>query len=133
MFIFGMGFLIADRPVSQFLRAQNQTVSPSKSFFTAIPQASSTEGSEKAETKEIKVDVFIRDENGNVIPNKTVKISTDLPQITYSPADTQTTDDLGKASFILKSPSPGTANITVSETTSGTTLSQKLSIQFTNP
>ena len=125
IFIFGMGFLIADRPVSQFLRAQNQTVSPTKSFFTAIPQVSN-------KSQEIKVDVFIRDEDGNVMPKQSVKISTDLSSVTYSPGETQATDDLGKASFILKSASPGTANIRVEETTSKTVLSQNLSVEFTN-
>ncbi|MBI2611898.1 Ig-like domain-containing protein [Candidatus Gottesmanbacteria bacterium] len=123
LFIFGIGTLIVERPVSQFLRAQTAEVSPTKSFFTAVPQVGNSD---------IKVDVYIRDQDGNVMPGKTVKLSTDLSSVTIEPSDSQNTDNLGKASFSLKSDSPGTANLTVVETTSNVTLTQKLSVEFTN-
>lgn len=126
-----MGTFIVERPISQFLRAQNAVVSETKSFFTAIPQVGVTE-STSADPKDIKVDVYIRDENGNSMPQKTVTLTTDLPSVSITPSSNQTTDELGKASFILKSTSPGTANISVEETTSGTILSQKLSVEFTS-
>ena len=127
-----MGFLIADKPLSQFLHAQTATVSASKSFFTAIPQVGSVDANSNSQSQDIKVDVYIRDENGGVMPDRTVKLSTDLPSVTITPSDLQKTDNLGKAAFILKSKTPGRANISVEETTSGKTLTQKLSVEFTN-
>ena len=125
-----MGTFIMEKPVSQFLRAQTAVVSPTKSFFTAIPQVGAVEGAQ-ANPKDIKVDVYIRDEDGNSMPQKTVNLTTDLPSVVIEPS-VKETDDLGKATFILKSSQVGTANINVEETTSGTKLTQKLSVEFTN-
>jgi len=123
MFIFGMGTLILQDPLSTFIQANTATVSGDKSFLTAIPQVGAT-------TETIKVNVYIRDENGDLLPQKTVKLTTDLPAITIAPQDTQITDDNGKVEFTLTSATPGTAHLTAVETSSGTSVQNTVSVEF---
>ncbi|MBI4066830.1 Ig-like domain-containing protein [Candidatus Gottesmanbacteria bacterium] len=132
MFIFGMGTLFVQEPISNYLRATTAQVSSEKSFITAIPQIGKTEGS-ISETKpaQIKVNVYIRTDSGDLLAQKTVKLSTDLTSVNISPSDTQDTNKDGKAEFILTSTTPGVAQLTAQELTSGKTISNSLSVEFT--
>ena len=131
MFIFGMGTLFVQNPLSNYLRATTSTVSSEKSFLTAIPQIGSPQGTTSSTKPEkIKVNVYIRTDSGDLLAKKTVKLSTDLSSVTISPSDTQETDKDGKVEYMLSSKSPGTAQLTAQELGSGTTIKNSLSIEF---
>lgn len=133
-FIFGVGSLLFQDPLSTVLKATTATVSETKSLITALPQVCS-EGlnpAGKCPDRKIKVDVYIRSDSGDLLAGKTVKLATDLSGVTVSPSDTQITDKNGKAEFILSSSTKGTAHLTAQEQASGKILTQKLSVEFTN-
>ncbi len=123
MFIFGMGTLMLQNPISNLIQATTSTPSENKSFLTAIPQVGTIH-------QTIKVTVYIRNDDGDLLPQKSVKLSTDLPGVTVSPQDTQVTDENGKAEFTLTSSSPGTAQLTAIETSSGITVKNTVSVEF---
>lgn len=132
MFIFGMGTLFVEKPLSNFLNAATATVSVDKSLITAIPQVCSLSNTSPnfCPDKKIRVDVYIRNEKGSLLAKKTVKLSTNLPNVSIHPTDTQNTNEGGKAEFFLTSTIPGIADLTVVETTSGKTINQHLSVVF---
>lgn len=131
IFFAGIATVALQQPTSQVLRAKNANPSALKSFIIVFPQigVAAGEGSSKTPTQ-IKVSAFIRDENGSVLPGRTVQLTTD-PAVFVKPADTVSTDNLGMAQFFLTSSQKGTVKITAKDIASQTAISNTPTVEFT--
>lgn len=132
VFIAAMSTMFLDKPTSQILRAKNTIPSPLKSFAIIFPQigvAASEDDINKA--TRIKVSVFLRDINGEVLPSRTVKLSTSLSGTQITPADTQNTDSIGQAQFFITSQAAGKAQLTITDVSSNTNIVNVPTIEFT--
>lgn len=120
-FVF-ISVMVFSKPLSRFTRAaEDSRPSSSKSLIFAWPLSASVTSLET-----VKLDVFVRSENGNPIPKRQIVVNTDIGSV--SPK-VMLSDKNGKASFSLTSQTAGTAQ--VSATIDNTTpISQKVSIKF---
>lgn len=141
LFIFSIGSLLIGNPLSNYIKAATVTVSASKSIITALPQACSVSNNAPfpCAEKKIKVDVYVRSEGGDLIPNRTVQLSTQngiADKITISPSGNQITNTFGKAEFILSSDTIGKTDLIAKDITDPDSakhiqIAQPLSIEFT--
>jgi len=132
LFLVAMAIATLNQPISRFLRAKNVVPSPLRSFVVVLPQVGTagTEGNGSNPTK-IKVSVYMRDVNGTSIPNRSVKISSTLDGVSFSPSDTQITNELGIAQFILTSINAGKAQLSVVDTETNTSIVNIPTVEFT--
>jgi len=124
LFLIAMGIVTLNQPISYLLRARNVTPSPSKSFVMVFPQVA------PINTK-VKVSVYIRDVNGVSLPNRRVKVSTDVSGVSFMPSDTQTTNEIGMAQFSMVSASNGRVKISAIDMESNTNIINTPSVEFT--
>lgn len=132
IFIAGIGILIIEKPASNLLRAKNEAPSPLKSFAVVFPQVGvvTIPGSTNKGTQ-IKVSVYMRDVNGSVLADRTVKLSSSLPSVIISPSDTQVTNNIGQAQFTITSASSGKATLTATDVSSNTSVVNIPTAEFT--
>lgn len=132
LFFLAIAGVALDRPLSLFLRAKNVTVSPLKSFVIVFPQigAAGLEGSDKPPTK-IKVTVYLRDINGNVVSGHNIKLASSLEGTSIIPADTQPTNELGMVQFFLSSPNPGKSQLAATDLIGNISVMNIPSVEFT--
>lgn len=132
LFFLGISAVTLEKPISQILRASSVNPSATKSFVIVYPQIGSIgdQNSPNPPTR-VKVTVYIRDVNGTVIPNRSVKLSTSLSSILISPANQLTTDSLGMAQFFLSSNAPGIAKLTAVDVTSNMSIQNIPTVEFT--
>ncbi|MCL4339387.1 Ig-like domain-containing protein [Patescibacteria group bacterium] len=132
LFIAAMSTVMLEKPTSQILRAKNSVPSPLKSFVIVFPQVgvAGSQNGDNTGTK-IKISVYMRDVNGNVLPDRTVKLSSSLEGVTISPADQQVTDNIGQAQFYLTSTSTGKAELTAIDVVSNTKIVNVPTVEFT--
>lgn len=130
LFIVGVAVVALQKPTTQVLRAKNSNPSALKSFIIAFPQIA-TAGDENSSEKnaKVKVSVFIRDESGDVLPARSVLLSTS-PPVTIKPAESVVTDNLGNAQFFISSSVPGIVKLTATETSSNTIVSNNPTVEF---
>jgi len=120
-FVF-ISVVVFSKPLSLFTRASEKSEpSSAKSLIFAWPLSSGVASSEK-----VKVDVFVRSETGNPIPNRQIEAKTTLG--TISPT-TISSDKIGKASFFLTSQTAGTAQVSAT-VDNRTRISQQVSVKF---
>jgi hypothetical protein len=132
VFIAAMTTMFMDKPTSQILRAKNTSPSPLKSFAAIFPQVGKVaSGDDTDQATKIKVSIFLRDTNGEVLPSRTIKLSTSLSGVSITPSDTQTTDSIGQAQFFLTSTKPGKAQLTVVDVSSNTNIVNIPTVEFT--
>jgi hypothetical protein len=129
LFIGGIVAVTLDRPTSQILRAQNATFSPLKSFIIIYP-ITATVGSK------VKVSVYARDINSELIPNRGIKLSVPTRNISVTPSDTQNTGaeegtNFGMAQFFISTKTPGKYQINARDLTSNTAIINSPSVEFT--
>ncbi len=132
LFIAAISTVMLEKPTSQILRAKNSVPSPLKSFVIVFPQVgvAQSQNGDNAGTK-IKVSVYMRDVNGNVLPDRTVKLSSSLEGVNISPADQQITDNIGQAQFYLTSTGTGKAELTATDVVSNTKIVNVPTVEFT--
>lgn len=132
LFLVAMAIATLNQPISRFLRAKNVAPSPLRSFVVVLPQVGTvgTEGSGSNPTK-IKISVYMRDVNGTSIPNRSVKISSDLDSVSFSPSDTQITNTLGMAQFFMTSTTVGKTQLSVVDTETNTSIVNIPTVEFT--
>lgn len=133
LFIFGMGSLFVQEPLSNYLRATTTAVDQNKSIITAIPQVCSSKPNaiSKCPNQKIKVAVYIRSENGDLLANKSVQLWTDPTGPNIQPSDIQITNKNGMAEFVLASETPLKVSLFAKEIASQKQLTQTLSVEFT--
>lgn len=132
LFFIGIGAVTLNKPINSLLRAKNVSPSPLKSFGVVFPQVGKA-GSETGTTKpaKIRVNIVIRDVDGSLLSNRSVKLSADLPSILITPSDTQMTNEIGSAEFFITATSPGKAILTAVDTVSNTVVGNIPSVEFT--
>ena len=118
IFLIGIGIIALRGPTSSFLKAKNTLPSGAKSFAIIFPQVG----------KNIKVTVTMRDEDGNVISGREVKVVSSIIQASISPSDTQTTNQQGQATYTLTSDTPGKATLEITDVGANLTLSNVPSV-----
>lgn len=123
IFFAGIAILTLEKPTSLLLRAKDENPSPLKSFAVAFPQVGPT-GSQ------IKVSVYMRDINGGILAGRPVKLSSDNPTITITPADTQNTNNIGMAEFFLTGSTAGKIQLTAVDVKSNTAIVNIPSVEF---
>lgn len=132
LFIGAMSTILMSRPTSQILRAKNSVPSPLKSFVIVFPQVG-VAGSDTSINKptKIKVSVFMRDVNGNLLPGRTIRLSSNPPNINIIPSDTLTTDNIGQAQFFITSETTGKIQLIASDTVTSTNIASVPTVEFT--
>lgn len=132
IFIAGIGILVIEKPAANLLRAKNEAPSPLKSFAVAFPQVGvATIPGSSSKGTQIKVSVYMRDVNGSVLADRTVRLTSSLPSVIVSPADTQVTNNIGQAQFMLTSDSAGKAILTATDVGSNTSVVNIPTVEFT--
>jgi len=123
-FIVFLGFVIylfTDGSIAQFTRADITTeVSLQKSLIFAWPLTVTADGNKTSE-----ITVFVRNENGDGVPEKIVKITS--PIGTVQEGELQTGDD-GKVIFHISSSTVGVAEIAAF--VNNRRLPRKITVQF---
>ena len=133
LFVAGICVIVMNNPISNVLRAKNSVLSPQKSFVIVYPQVSgiaSDANSAKTPIK-IKVSVYLRDVNGNIVPNRPVKISTNPSSTIISPSDTASTNEIGMAEFSVSSMVPGEFALNATDIESNMSISNIPTLEFT--
>lgn len=123
VFVIGIGAVTLNRPLSNILRAKNVVPSPLKSFAVAFPQIITV-------GKTSKISVYIRGVDGNILPNKTVKLSAEPASVSIEPADTNSTNDIGQAEFSISSQTTGKVKLKAVEVASNTEIINIPSVEF---
>lgn len=124
IFFAGIAVITLEQPTSQILRAKNENPSPLKSFAIIFPQVGKV-------GDKIKVSVYIRDVNGTILTNRSVKLATNPVTVDITPSDTQTTNSLGMSQFFVSSKIPGKVEIIATDLNSNTSVANIPSIEFT--
>ncbi len=119
-FVVFVSLIVFGKPIARLTRAENTVVSSARSLMFAWPLKAKANGSES-----VSVDVFIRSNNNIPIANKEIVLLSTLGTVS---AGNAVSDSSGKATFIVKSSSPGTARITAS--VGSTRIDQSLSVVF---
>ncbi len=103
-FLFFISIVLFNKPLTQLTRAK-EDIQPSSenSLIFGWPLTAKANGKD-----EVNINVFVRSENNKLIPNKTVKLETNLGSIKIL---SDTSDKGGKTSFTLTSDSTGLAEI----------------------
>lgn len=133
LFIAAIGIIAINSPTSNILRAKNSATSPLKSFVIVYPQVSAiaSDANNSKTPIKIKVSVYLRDVNGDVIPNRSVKISTNPASTTISPSDTASTNNIGMAEFTVTSVIPGEFALNATDIASNMSISNIPTLEFT--
>lgn len=121
-FLFFISIVLFNKPLTQLTRAK-EDIQPSSvnSLLFGWPLTAKADGKD-----EVNINVFVRSENNKLIPNKTVKLDTNLGSIrTLS----DISDKDGKTSFVLTSDSTGLAQISALIDNS-IPVSKKLTVKF---
>jgi hypothetical protein len=129
----GIAVISLEKPTSNILRASNKNPSPQRSLIVVFPQVG-TIGDDTSEKKpsKIKVVVTIRDIDGSILSNRTIKLSSSMPNVKITPADTQTTDiETNQATFYLSSAEAGTAKLKITDVASNLDLINVPTVEFT--
>lgn len=125
-FLFAAAMISLSLQPNRIFQARATVPSPSKSFVIAhYPPGGIVPLNEK-----IKVTVYMRDEDGNVLANRGVRLSSTLTGVTILPSDTITTNENGMAEFTLSSGTSGKAQISAVDHGSNTSLTTSPGIQF---
>ncbi len=132
LFVAAIGVIVMNNPTSNVLRAKNSVPSPLKSFVIVFPQVgvAGDANSPKTPTK-IKVSVYLRDVNGNVMPDRSVKITTNPPSAAISPTDTMFTNNIGMAEFSVSSVAAGQIALNATDVASNMSISNIPTLEFT--
>lgn len=130
LFAVAMSLSLLSKPTSSLLRAKNVAPSPLKSFVVVFPQIGALTTDENQGTK-IKVSVFVRDVNGSVLSGRSIRLSSPTESISVQPADTQTTDDIGKAQFFVSAKTSGKVQLQATDIGSNTQIVNVPTIEFT--
>lgn len=96
-------YVMFSNQFTQITRASQQTADPENSIILAWPLAVPADGEATSD-----LTVFVRDQEGRVISNKVIDISTSLGTLT---AQQSITNSDGEARFQLTSTEPGIAEI----------------------
>lgn len=131
LFAVGLGVTFLNTPTSNILKAKNAVPSPLKSFAVIFPQVgiAGTPDSEKPPTR-IKVSVFMRDINGNVLADRNVKLSSEPSVLTINPSDTLFTNNIGQAEFFITASEKGKVSLLITDVGSNTQLANVPSVEF---
>lgn len=115
-----------------FIRATDAIPSPVKSFAIIFPQVGvvSDESSGNPSTK-LKVTVYLRDENGTLIPNRAVKISSDSKAVSFTPGEVQNTNSIGQAQFFMTSSLPGQFELSITDVKANIPVANVPTVEFT--
>jgi hypothetical protein len=133
LFVAGIAAVTLNDPISRILKASNVTPSSTKSFGVVFPQVgiAGTDTDPNKPTK-VKVSIYVRDANGNVLANRTIKItSEDNSTIDVTPSDSQVTNSFGMAEFYVSSKEPQKVKLTAADVVSNTQITNLPSVQFT--
>lgn len=125
LFVVAIGVIVMNNPTSNVLRAKSSTPSPLKSFVIVYPQVGIA-----GDTK-IKVSVYLRDVNGNVMPDRSVKVTTNPTSATISPADTAFTNNIGMAEFSVSSSVAGKVALNVTDVANNMSIPNIPTLEFT--
>lgn len=123
IFLAGIAIVTLEKPTSLMLRAKNENPSTLKSFAVAFPQVGPL-GSQ------IKVSVYVRDNNGAILSGRPVKLSTDNSAVTITPGDTQNTNNIGMAEFFITTKEAGKVQLIAVDINSNTTIVNIPSVEF---
>lgn len=123
LFVITVGFAAFGRNLSTKTRASQKDISISKSLIIADKLEAVAGGGDFAQ-----VSVFVRADDGTVLPNRLVDMSSTLG--TVSPSSAQT-DNYGKASFIIRSTVSGDATVTAK--INSVIIPQPLTVKFSLP
>ena len=113
-------FVVFNKQFTSAARASNQTISSEKSLMFAWPLDLKADGKETT-----LLTIFIRDEDGKAIPDKTVRIQSSIGTV-REPASV--TDKGGKALFHITSDAAGVAEIQA--LVDNTPIRRKISVKF---
>ncbi|MCX7996904.1 MAG: Ig-like domain-containing protein [Patescibacteria group bacterium] len=119
-FVVFMTFMVFNDQLTTAARASNQSFSPQRSLVFGWPLNLKADGKERAE-----ITVFIRDNEGDAVPNRIVSAQTTLGTLDK---DTVQADANGKAVFTLTSTTPGLAELEAF--VDNTPITTRISIQF---
>lgn len=135
--IFFLVFLIAvvsltfNTQLSSILSAKNVSPSSLKSFGVVFPQVGVVQSRDgtKPGTK-IKVSIYIRDNSGDLLAKRSVKLTSDLQSVTIIP-NVDETNDIGQAEFQIISTSVGKARLVATDVASNTEIINIPTVEFT--
>ena len=113
-------FVVFNKQFTSAARASNQIISSEKSLMFAWPLDLKADGKETT-----LLTIFIRDEDGKAIPDKTVRIQSSIGTV-REPASV--TDKGGKALFHITSDAAGVAEIQA--LVDNTPIRRKISVKF---
>lgn len=121
-FLFFISIVLFNKPLTQLTRAK-EDIQPSSanSLIFGWPLTAKADGKD-----EVNINVFVRSANNKLIPNKTVRLETNLGNIRIL---SDISDKGGKTSFVLTSDSTGLAEINAVIDNS-IPLSKKLTVKF---
>ncbi len=114
-----VGMIVFEGPLQGIIRASGTTPSAQKSLILANKILAKP-------SDKIELNVFIRNEQGEAIPDKVVTPNTNAGSL--SPP-TATTDQSGKASFVLVS--DGAKEATIRASTEGVAVANSITVYFT--
>jgi hypothetical protein len=132
LFFIGIAAVTFNEPISRILRASNVTPSSTKSFGIVFPQVG-VAGDEATgqNPTQVKVSIYLRDNNGDVLPNRSVKLSSVNGEIDITPSDSQPTNTFGRAEFFIQSKAPQTVKLTAIDVANNTPITNLPSVEFT--
>jgi len=119
-FVF-LSLIVFRKPLSQLTRASANTPSPEKTLLLAWPLDVVASRNE-----DVTISVFVRNGENGPVPRRQVAVQSTLGSV--DPVVTET-DDNGKATFILKNTTPGTAAISA-VVDSSITVTQTVSVVY---
>ncbi len=120
LFVMTVGFAAFGRNLSTKTRASQKDISIAKSLLIADKLEITAGSSDFAQ-----ISIFVRAEDGTILPNRLVDITTTFGSV--NPTSAQT-DNYGKAVFVVRSPTVGDANLTAR--INGVIIPQALTIKF---
>lgn len=114
-----VAIMMFERPVQRIIRASSTDPSNQKSLILADKILARP-------SDKVQITVFVRNEQGEGLPNKSVQVSADKGLFTST---TAITDDSGKATFTLGS--NGAEKSVVRASTEGVDVSNSITVYFT--
>lgn len=131
VFAVGIGVSFLNKPTSSILKAKNAVPSPLKSFAVVFPQigVAGAEDAPKPPAK-IKVSVFMRDVNGNVLADRNIRLTSTPSTLKITPADSLFTNNIGQAEFFITSSETGKVTLSVTDIVSNTQLANLPTVEF---
>lgn len=131
LFFIGIGSVYFNKPLTTMLKAKDVAPSPLKSFGVVFPQVGAAGNASLGETvTKIKVSIYIRGVDGSILPGRAVKLSSDFSPLVIEPTDTQMTNNIGQAEFIIYSSRTGTVKLTATDVASNTNVVNIPTVDF---